>query len=167
MTWTQLHLALNHIPVIGAPFLMCLLAWGLWRRSAEILRLALVWLILFSILSIAIKFTGDFSAEEAGPRLAPQKPRVERHEQAADQATTGLFLLGVASVVGLVAARRKPRPPHWACLLVLIVGILTCILIARTAHFGGQIGHPELRDVNAAAGPSHFLAVNACRQGSY
>ena len=151
MTWTQLHLALNHIPVIGAPFLLCLLGWGLWRRNAEILRLALGWLILFAILSVAIKFTGDFAAEDAGSRLAPLKPHVDRHEQAADQATTGLFLLGVASTVGLVAGRRKPLPPAWACVLVLGIGILTSVLLARTAHLGGEIGHPELRDARDQA----------------
>jgi hypothetical protein len=153
MTWTQLHLALNHVPVIGAPFLMCLLAWGLWRRSAEILRLAHGWLVLFSILSIGLKFTGDFAAEEAETRLKPLAAHVERHEQAADQAATGLFVLGLISTAGLVAGRRKPHPPGWASLLVLVVGVLTCVLLARTAHFGGQISHPELRDTHGLEKP--------------
>lgn len=145
MTWTELHLAVNHIPVIGAPFLLCLLGWGWWRRSAEILRLAQGWLVLLSILSIALKFTGDFAAEEAAGRLAPAKAYVQSHEEAADQAATGLFLLGVVSAVGLLAGRRRTHPPAWAILLILAVGLLTCALLVRAAHLGGRIGHPELR----------------------
>ena len=145
MNWTELHLALNHVPVIGVPFLMALLVWGLFRRSGEIVRLAHGWLILLSVVSIAIKFTGDFAADQSKDRLAPSQAQVERHEQSADQATTGLFLLGLVAALALFAGRRKPLPPRWAGVLVLIVGFATCILLTRTARAGGQIGHPELR----------------------
>jgi len=147
MNWTELHLALNHIPVIGVPFLLVLVGWGLLLRSGEIVRLAHGWLVLLSAVSIALKFTGDFAADQAKDRLAPAQAHVERHEQSADQATTGLFVLGVVSAVALFAGRRKPQPPGWAGILVLVVGLTTCVLLARTAHAGGQIGHPELRPV--------------------
>src|SRR5215217_3565000 len=36
MTWAHVHLALNHVPVIGLPIAVLLLAWALVRRSAEL-----------------------------------------------------------------------------------------------------------------------------------
>ena len=41
MNGAQLHLMLNHLPVMGALFSLLLLAWSLIRRSAEIQKLAL------------------------------------------------------------------------------------------------------------------------------
>ena len=145
MTWTHWHLALNHVPVMGVPFLLVLLGWGMWRRRPEILRLAMGWLVILCAVSIGIKFTGDEAAEEAAVRLAESKTHVDRHEQTADQATTGLFLLGVAAIAALLAGRRKNQPPAWSCVAVLLIGIVTGLLLARTANSGGQIGHPELR----------------------
>jgi uncharacterized membrane protein len=143
--WTHLHLALNHVPVIGTPFLLLLLLWGWARRSAEITRLALLWLVPFAALSIALKFTGDFAAEESAGRLKPLREFVERHEQAADQATTGMFLLGLAAALALGLGRRGRSVPSWSLALVAALGLATALLLARTANLGGQIGHPQLR----------------------
>lgn len=145
MNWTHLHLALNHVPVIGTPFLLLLLAWGWARRSEDIRRLALAWLVPFAVLAIALKFTGDFAAEESSGRLEPVREWVERHEQAADQATTGIFLLGVAAAVAGYLGRGGRRAPAWSLALVLLLGLATCLLLARAANFGGQIAHPHLR----------------------
>ncbi len=145
MQWTQIHLALNHVPVVGGPFLLLLLAWGLFRQSAEILRLAHAWILVFALISIGLKFTGDFAADSQKERLVPLRVWVERHEQSADQATTGLFLMGLSSAVALVAGRRRANPPAGSTWITLGIGVLTCVLVGRAAHFGGQISHPELR----------------------
>jgi len=41
MNGAQLHLMLNHLPVMGALFSLLLLGWSLIRRSTEIQKLAL------------------------------------------------------------------------------------------------------------------------------
>ena len=148
MDWIQLHLALNHLPVVGIPLLVVLLAIGRWRQSTDVMRLAL-WLIAFlAAAAIAIKFTGDFAAEQAVPQLAPVKELVARHEQAADQVTTAVFCLGLASALALFLSRGGRSLRGWILALVLALGVLTGLLYARTAHSGGQISHPELRSKN-------------------
>jgi uncharacterized membrane protein len=69
---------------------------------------------------------------------------VERHEQAADQATTGVFFMGLVAVVALVRARggRPVRRPDVVVLALLALG--TFLLLARTANLGGQLRHPEV-----------------------
>lgn len=130
---------------MGVPFLLALMMWGMLRRSAEILRLSHGWMVLLCALSIALKFTGDFAAEEAKDRLAGSKAWVERHEQSADQATTGLFLLGVCSAVGWTTGRRPTGVPSWASWTSLTLGLITGVLVGRAAHLGGLISHPTLR----------------------
>ena len=155
MQWTQLHLALIHTPVVGVPFLLCLLGWGLYRRQAEMIRLAHGWMALLCAVSIGLKFTGDFAAESAGDRLAAVKTWVERHEQSADQATTGLFLLAISSSAGWFLARRRGSVPRWANGTVVLLGVGTAVLLARAAHLGGQIHHPEIRGDRGALEERH------------
>lgn len=145
MDWVQWHLALNHLPVIGVPILVGWLLIGWWRRSADVIRLALWSLTLLAAAAIAIKFTGDFAAEQTTQQLASVQDYVARHEQAGDQVTTSVFLLGLAAVLALFLSRRGRPHRAWILTLVVGLGILTALLYVRTAHSGGQISHPELR----------------------
>lgn len=150
MSWTHLHLALNHIPVLGAPFLFLLLAWGCWKRSRDLMRTALWRSTGFAALSIALKFTGDFALGEAADRLRPVSEFVGAHEQSADQATTGVFLLGIASAVALFLGRKERPMPVWSLGLGLVLGLATSLLMARAANFGGRINHPEVRPTGSS-----------------
>lgn len=145
MDWTHAHLALNHIPVIGIPFLFLLLAWGWSSRADAIIRLSLRWTAGLAAISILLKFTGDFAAEEAGARFDAIRSLVNAHEQMADQATTAVFLLGVSSGIALYFGRGGRQTPYWALATVLAIGLVSTIMLALTANSGGQISHPELR----------------------
>ena len=145
MDWLKIHLALNHISVIGFPFLLLLLFAGAIKNNDSIKRLAILWIAIFAAISIALKFTGDFAAEQAGPKLDPARAYVNAHEQSADQATTAVFLTGLAAAITAFLLRNGRQFPKWSLPTILILGLVTCALLARTAHVGGQIAHPELR----------------------
>lgn len=151
MNWVHLHLALNHIPVLGALFGALLLAVGLLRRSDELQRVSLWALALLAAVTIPIKFTGDFASEALAAkdgipaRVTFEEKMLSAHEQAADQATTGVFLLGLVAAAGLFAARGGRPLPKWAVLASLVLALVTFLLMARTANLGGQLRHPEIR----------------------
>ena len=151
MDWTHLHLALNHIPVFGTPFLLGLLMWSWARRQAMTLRLCLWLFVGLAVASIAIKFTGDFAAEKVGALSGFDKILIERHEQAADQATTGVFFMGMAAAVTLFLGRGRRAAPHWSLGLLALLALATFALMVRTANFGGHIRHPEIRPEGARA----------------
>ncbi len=145
MNWAHIHLALNHVPVLGSCFLFLLLIAGLLRRSLDIQRLCLWGFLLLSAISIPIKFTGDFAHDQLHSEPWLDHPVLERHEQAADQATTGIFILGVVAAVGLFLGRKRRSVPMWVYQALLILSLITFGLMARTANLGGQIRHPEIR----------------------
>lgn len=145
MNWTHLHLALNHIPVLGVPFAVVLLAWGWVFGKREVLRVAVIWMALLSVAAIAIKFTGDFAAEGDPKRWNEVKAYVDRHEESADQATTAVFLLGLAAGVAVYLGRGERPLPTWMLALLMVVGIGASVMYARSANLGGRINHPELR----------------------
>ena len=145
MSWTHLHLALNHVPVLGVPFLLLLLAAGSLRRDPGMKRLALWGLFVLALAAIPIKFTGDFTAEELANEPWLEIDRVNRHEQSADQATSAVFVLGIATGAALLRTRKKKSAPPWMLATVGLLGVVTFLLMARTAMLGGEIHHPEIR----------------------
>src|SRR5689334_7680213 len=145
MDWAHLHLALNHIPVFGPPFVLVVFLWSWWRRESRTLRFCLVLFVALAVASIAIKFTGDFAAEQTRGVLKLEEALVEQHEQTADQASTGVFLLGLAALGSLVLSRGGRPTPAWAIAVVAVLTLGTLVLMARTANSGGLIRHPEIR----------------------
>jgi len=145
MNWTHLHLALNHVPVLGVPFVVLLLAWGWVFRKREVVRVAVLWIALVSVVAIAVKFTGDFAVDVDPTRLAEARAYLDRHEESADQATTAVFLLGLMASVALYVGRGERVLPTWMLAVLVALGIGTSVLYARSANLGGQINHPELR----------------------
>ena len=145
MDWIHLHLALNHVPVMGTAFVGLLLLTGMIRKSEEIRRLSLWWLLALTVVAIPIKFTGDFAAEKLSEQIELEKGLISAHEEAADQATTGIFFAGIAAAVALFKARNGNPVPQLGLVAALIFTLLTLGLMARTANLGGQVRHPEIR----------------------
>ncbi|MBG85885.1 MAG: hypothetical protein CMO80_03170 [Verrucomicrobiales bacterium] len=143
MDWVQLHLALNHVPVIGSLFVGLLLLHGMLKKSDEVIRLSLWWLVVLMLVSIPIKFTGDFANDAMGEGIEAEL--VTAHEKAADQATTAIFLAGIAAGVALFKGRGGKPIPHWGPIASLILILISFAMMARTANLGGQIKHPEIR----------------------
>jgi uncharacterized membrane protein len=145
MNWVHLHLALNHIPVLGTLFVGILLVTALVKRSDELKRLSLVWFVALMAISIPIKFTGDFAFESAANSPWLPVAGVAAHERAADQATTGMFLLGLLAAFGLFRGRGQRSLPRWVVTATLILALATFAMMARTANLGGQLRHEEIR----------------------
>jgi hypothetical protein len=145
MNWPYLHLALNHVPVLGSVFLLALLAVAVFRRSEELRRVSLWGVVALTLAAIPIKFTGDAAERAVQGMPGFDGHLIEHHEQSADQATTAIFLAGVTATAALIAARRGRPVPRWGVISVLVLLALTAALMARAANSGGQIRHPEIR----------------------
>ena len=146
MDWVYLHLALNHVPVLGTGFVVFLVAWSWRKNNREALRLSLWLCILLSVSSIAIKFTGDFALQAIGkPTPDYNHEMIRRHEQSADQAATGVFALGIVAALAVFVSRNGRPAPKWALAAVILVGLCTFALMARTANYGGHIRHSEIQ----------------------
>ena len=150
MDWVHLHLALNHLPVLGTPFVLLLLLWSWWRKQPVTARFSLWLFVVLSAVSIGVKYTGDFAWENVQKQPSFDPVLVGRHEQAADQATTGVFFLGIAAAVALFISRAGRATPVWARMMVTVIAVATCLLMARTANLGGHIRHPEIRPASAS-----------------
>lgn len=144
MSAPQIHLMLNHLPVIGMLFVVVALTVGMVFRAQAILRLSLALLPVLALVAVPVFLSGE-PAEEAIEHAAGVSERViEPHEAAARAALIGIAVLGVVGLVGLLRWRRSRLSMRFAGTL-LVASVALSGWLAWTAHLGGQIRHPELR----------------------
>ena len=145
MNTAHLHLILNHLPVLGAPVLLALLAYGLGRKLPEVTRIALWCTAALGIVTIAVYLTGEPAEElvEALPTF--DHDLVERHEEVALWATTLLVVSAGLAGWALWSWRRHGVEPRITTRLVLAGLVVGTLVTMVTAWTGGPIGHPEIR----------------------
>lgn len=142
----HLHLALTHLPVIGAPFLLLVLTIGLLRGWNEVVTVALALAVGLAVVTGAVYLTGD-PAEEMVERAAWFSESVtELHEERATVALVATVVTGILAAAALLL-RSKGRllaRLTWAGLLV------STLLLGWTAWSGGLIRHDEIRSATGA-----------------
>ena len=159
MSLVHLHLMLNHIPVVGALFVVALFAMGFVRGNATVVRTALWTCGAIGAIALLTFFTGE-PAEEAVEKLAgTSEAAIERHESVALVATILLGVGAALSLATLALLRRRPVLPRWVGGIGLAGSLVIAGAMLVTANLGGQIRHAELRGA-ATAG-----ATEAARDG--
>jgi len=152
MSWAHIHLALNHVPVIGLLIVLLLLAVAMLRRSTELTRVSYALLVLLAATAVVVYLTGE-PAEELIENLPGfSEALVERHEEVALIATIGMVVLGLVALVGLIRFRTPWIAPAWYGRGVLLLALLMGGVMVWTANLGGQIRHSEIRADRVATG---------------
>ena len=154
MNGAQLHLILNHLPVMGTLFSLLLLAWSLIRRSAEIQKLALAIALLAGLSSVPAYLTGEPAEEVIEHMAGVDEAYIEEHESMGKFALWCGVALGVAAGAALAAGVKNPRWLSAGTAITLLASVLVFGVMGYTAHLGGQIRHPEIRDGGMQATPS-------------
>lgn len=145
MNGAQLHLALNHFPVILSFVSVGILLWGWIGKSSEIRKVGLVLVVGTAVLAAAAFFTGE-PAEDV-LKLFPSfpKPLVHEHEEAGEAAFIVSIVAGVCAIAALFLTKRKPKLSGYAFLLCILITLLSSLSFLRTAHLGGLVRHEEIR----------------------
>ena len=145
MSSAHWHLVLVHIPIVGVPFGLALLMWGLWRRSQDVRSAALVVFILCGLVAFQAKQTGDGAEEQLEKLPDFSKTLVHQHEEMADKAFLLTGALALASLAAMVATRGGREMPRFASPLLLALALSSSAALAYTGSLGGEIRHTEIR----------------------
>jgi hypothetical protein len=141
----HIHLLLNHIPVFGSIFSALLIAWGLLRKSEDVLRLGLALAFVIGLATYGVMLTGDPAADVVRNLADVTRERIHAHEEAADWATWLIAGAGVVSLVALLMVRRRRAAGRTLSILALVVSLFGFAAASRAALLGGEIRHPEAR----------------------
>ena len=151
MNAVHLHLLLNHVPVIGVPIGIALLAWAIGARERGQQRMALALLVVAGLATGLVYLTGD-PAEDGVERLAGvSRAMIERHDDFATATVVAAHLLWIMGVITLFLSRQGRPLKRGLVVATLAVGLITSSMLAGTAWLGGQIRHDEIRSGAVAA----------------
>lgn len=145
MNAAHLHLAINHLPVVGLLFGLAVLIAGRLLRNETTARVGLWMLLAAALLAIPAYLTGEPAEEIVESLPAIPDALIERHEEAAGFALGGALIVGVMSGATLFLARGGRALHPIGCVLVLIAAVASTGCMAWTAKLGGEIHHPEIR----------------------
>ncbi|MCC7429761.1 hypothetical protein IT568_02840 [bacterium] len=141
----HVHLLLNHVPVVGLIFTVIVLLFGTVKKNDEIKKLSLKFFVVLSLITVPVYFSGENSEEIVEGLPGISETMIEEHEELAKLAFGSVIVLGLISAVGLFLGKGLNLAPNWVFNLSLALGLLAFGLMGKTANFGGQIRHAEIR----------------------
>lgn len=155
MNAAYVHLALNHFPLLGIGFGLLLLVAGMVQRSDVLKKAALVTLAVAGLAAGPVYLSGE-PAEGVVEDLAGVSERaIESHEESALASLVAAGLLGVVALAAWWVLRRGGVAARLLVNGALALGVVTALLLARTAQYGGRIRHTELRSGATAPAEDH------------
>lgn len=145
MNGAQLHLALNHFPIILSLVTVVISSWGLFCKNSEIKKVGLSLIIATAVFAGVAFLTGEPAEDvlEKWPSLSKQL--VHEHEEAGEAAFIIAVVAGVFALAAVFLNKKRSSLAHYAFLLSLAIVTLSAVAFLRTAHLGGVIKHEEIR----------------------
>lgn len=144
MNGAHIHLLLNHIPILGSIFALCLLVFGKFSGNATVTKTSLVTLVVCALISIPVYLSGEEAEHVVDPIIGVNKIALEAHEEQAEIAFWVLLMNGaiaLATLISSIKTKSLSPPLVWINLVLLI---LVVVLMARTGGSGGKIRHSEI-----------------------
>ena len=144
MNYAYIHLATNHLPIVGVSFGLLILLIGFFKKSDEFKKAAL-WIFLFSGLSaVPAWFSGGHAAHMVKDLTGVTKEFIGPHAEMADKFAIAIWAVGGLSLIGLWLGRRGRAIPKALTILIFVGALVAGGLSALTANLGGQIHHEEI-----------------------
>ena len=147
----HLHLAINHVPIIGLAVACLPVLIGILFHSRGALASGLLAVILCAGVMPAIMETGEAAQEsfvdgsiDPGMDIAG-KAAFREHSHRAKATAPVVYAAGILAAVSLLALIRFPRQAAWIGWAVLLGSTLSIALSVWTAEAGGRMRHTEFR----------------------
>lgn len=147
MDLLHIHLALNHVPVIGVVFGFLILLGGVIGRSRAISGVGSALIVVAALVAIPVYLTGE-SAEEVAEKMPGVTDSViSQHESAAGLSLGLIIASGVAALGALLFSKARPSKVRGIFVVAtLLISLVAGTSMLRTANLGGQVRHTEIRD---------------------
>jgi hypothetical protein len=159
-TLAHLHLAINHVPIIGIAVACLPVLIGILFHSRGALASGLLAVILCAGTMPLIMQTGEGAQEsfvdgsiDPGMDVAG-KAAFREHSHRAKITAPMVYAAGILALVALLALIKFPRQAAWIGWAVLLGCTLSIALSVWTAEAGGRIRHTEFRPVAKPSEPS-------------
>ncbi|MGH7583017.1 MAG: hypothetical protein ACREL5_07330 [Gemmatimonadales bacterium] len=148
------HVLVNHLPIIGMPFAMVLLAWGLFLKQEQVVRVALLAIVLVAISAWVTDTLGDGAKHQIRDLPWANREVIQAHEDAGDKANIVSLVTGAAALVTLVLARKGKPVRRGFASGVLVLTLVSTGFLSYAGWQGGKIRHVEFGNTPTAQPPT-------------
>ena len=150
MNASQIHLALNHVPLFFSIIGGLVLIYGFIRKNESIKILSLYFMIAAALFTLPVYLTGEGTEEMIEKLPGISEGMIEEHEEMAKIGLIIIIITGVAAL-GALVLKKKTSFLKPALILCAIFSFASFGVFAQTAHLGGQIRHTEIQNNSVAS----------------
>jgi uncharacterized membrane protein len=140
----HLHLLVNHAPIFGSIFALCLFIASYFTSTDVFRRTALVILIATAIAGVLADKTGEPAEDAIRGFPGVQREVIHDHEEMAEKAYVLAGILGVLAIGALVKWRVKPLPNGVTVAMIAATAFVGGAMV-YTGLLGGRVRHTEVR----------------------
>ncbi len=141
MEASQIHILINHYPMILTGVGVIVMAIGLWRKSEKAMRAAYWIFVAVMLIGTAAFASGEIAGHQNDMLTGASGEAVRTHQQASRTAFLAIGCAGLASVFGLVTSYRRSPIAKWFAVTALFISIAGSVLVTRTTLLGRQINY--------------------------
>lgn len=159
LTPEHVHLAVNHLPFLGAAFAVIPLLYGLAMRSRPAILAGLTIAAIAGWSTPLVMATGEaaYDRYEKGPVARFLDPGAEHyleaHEERAETLSKVMYASAVVATLGLIAVARHERWSRPAAFLALVFCLASVAAGVWISESGGKIRRPDFRQISSMATP--------------
>ena len=145
MNDANLHMVVNHFPIIGTIFGLGILISGLILKNNS------VKIVAYSLFTIAALFTAlSMSTGEGAEELVEDMPNIGKqiiheHEELAEKLALVLYAIGALSLVSIYFSIKKISLLKYTTIVTLLLAVISVFLAQKVGTSGGEIRHTEIR----------------------
>ena len=140
----QIHMLVNHLPVIGFLGMIPALIVAMVVKSIDIKRFVLLSVVVVGISALAPYFTGEPAEDVVENLPGVSKDQIHEHEELAEKATIVAVLTAAAAAAAFFMQRRNQDSLRRSIPIVLGLSLIAAGLMGAAAHEGGMIRHSEI-----------------------
>lgn len=141
----QIHLALNHFPIIGTILCFAILLYGLIKSEKAVTRVALVILAVLAVISIPVYNSGEEAEHNIEEIAGVSGHFLEEHEDMGHWAYWLMLGTGALALTTLLGPRIKINNTQALAMVTLLASAVTAGTMIYLGSLGGKIRRPDLR----------------------
>lgn len=144
MNLTQIHLIINHLPIIGSILGVLVLTHGIGVKSNQTIIAAYYIFVLCSVGAVIAYYTGEAAEESVEKIPGILEISIKRHEDFALVALISLITLGISSLIALFFTWKGSYLIKLFAFIILFISMVSFGIVARAGYLGGEIRHSEI-----------------------
>jgi hypothetical protein len=147
----HVHVAVNHVPLIGLAFAGVPLLFAAVSRQRPVLWVGLFMVLISGAAMPVVTESGQHAADRfsdgkvAGGLDAAGEEWLAEHYERAETAAKLIYAVAAASIAGMAVLWKRPRATRVVAAVMLALCAVSVTALAWVADAGGRIRHPEFR----------------------